>query len=91
MGRVSSLSHAFVALEAGLGRFLSSLVLAASPKSASQISPGWGFIEQVEDLPFGGTRARDIKDVVIGELYNLSDALPGLCRSLRFPLAQSSI
>ena len=49
--------------------------LVASPKSASQISPGWGFIKQVEDLLFGGARARDIKDVVIGELYNLSDAL----------------
>ena len=35
-------------------------VLAASPRSASQISPGWGFIEQVEDLLFGGARARDI-------------------------------
>ena len=66
-------------------------VLAASPKSASQISQGWGFIEQVEDLLFGGARARDIKDVVIGEIYNLSDALPGLCRCLRFPFAQSSV
>ena len=66
-------------------------VLAASPRSASQISPGWGFIEQVEDLLFGGARARDIKDVVIGEFYNLSDALPGLCRRLRLPLAQSSV
>ena len=37
-------------------------VLAASPKSASQISPGWGLIEQVEDLLFGGARARDVKD-----------------------------
>ena len=66
-------------------------VLAASPTSASQISPGWGFIEQVEDLLFGGARARDIKDVVIGKLYNLNDALPGLSRRFRLPLAQSSI
>jgi len=66
-------------------------VLAASPRSASQISPGWGLIEQVEDLLFGGARARDVKDVVVGEFYNLSDALPGLCRRLRFPLAQSSV
>ncbi len=42
-------------------------VLAASPRSASQISPGWGFIEQVEDLLFGGARAREVKDGVIGE------------------------
>lgn len=54
-------------------------------------SPGWGFIEQVEDLLFGGTRARDIKDAVIGQLYHLSDTLPGLCRRFRLPLAQSSI
>lgn len=68
------------------GRFL-----AASPRSASQISPGWGFIEQVEDLLFSGARARDIKNVVIGELYHLSNALPGLRCRLRFPLAQSSV
>ena len=30
-------------------------------------------------------------DVVIGELYNLTDALPSLCRCLRLPLAQSSV
>jgi hypothetical protein len=40
---------------------------------------GWGFIEQVEDLLLGDARALDIRDVAIGELYNLSDALPGLC------------
>src|SRR5437764_221530 len=66
-------------------------VLAACPRSANQISPGWGFFEQVEDLLFGAARARDIQDVVIGELYYLSDALPGFCRCLRFPLAQSSV
>src|SRR5882724_5314000 len=66
-------------------------ILAASPRSASYISPGWVFIEQVEDLLFGGARARDIEDVVIGEFDNLSDALPGLCRCLGFPLAQSSV
>jgi len=66
-------------------------VLAASPRSASQISPGWGFIEQVEDLLFGGARARDVEDVVISEFYYLGDALPSLCRRLRSPLAQSSI
>ncbi len=65
--------------------------MAASPRSASQISPGWGFIEQVEDLLFGGARARDIKDVVIGEIYNLSDALPGLGRRLRFPFEQTRV
>ena len=66
-------------------------VLAASPKSANQISPGRGFIEQVEDLLFGGARTRDVNDVVIGEFYNLGDALSGFCRSLWRPLAQPSI
>ena len=66
-------------------------VLAASPRSASQISPDRGFIEQVEDLLFGGARARDIKEILIGELYRLHDALPGLCRRIRLPLAQSLV
>jgi hypothetical protein len=41
-------------------------VLAASPRSTSQISPGWGLIKQIDDVLFGVARARDIKDVVIG-------------------------
>jgi hypothetical protein len=66
-------------------------VFAASPRSASQISPGLGLIEQVEDLLFGGARARDIKKVLIGEIYHFHDALSGLCRRFRPPLAQSGI
>ena len=62
-------------------------VLAASPKSASQISPGRGFIKQVEDLLFGGARAGDVKDIVIGEFNHLGDARSDFCRSLRLPLA----
>ena len=54
-------------------------VLAASPRSASQISPGWGFIEQVENFLFGGARARDVKDVVIGEFYDLCETLLNAC------------
>ena len=65
--------------------------MAASPKSASQISPGRGVLEQVEDLLFGGAGARNVKDVVIGELYHLGDALPSPSRRLRLPLAQSSV
>ena len=30
-----------------------------------------GGIEQVEDLLFGGARACDIEDIVVGELYDL--------------------
>ena len=66
-------------------------VFAASPRSASQISPGWGLIEQVEDLLFGGARTSDIKDVAIGEIYNLGDTLPCLRRRFRLPVAQSSV
>jgi len=66
-------------------------VLAASPRSANQISPGWGFIEQIEDFLLGGARARDIQDVVISELYHFHDALSSLCRRLRLPLAQSGL
>jgi len=56
-------------------------VLAASPKSVSQISPGWGLIEQVQNFLFGGARACDVKDVVIGELNHLGDALSSVRRS----------
>jgi len=50
---------------------------------SSKISPGWGFIEQVEDLLFAGARAGGLKDVVIGESYDsathslASAAVPG--------------
>jgi hypothetical protein len=44
-----------------------------------------GFIEQVKDLLFGGTRTRDVKDAVISELYNFGDAFPRLCRRFRLP------
>jgi len=63
--------------------------LAASPRSASQISPGWGFVEQVEDFLFGGARARDIKEILIGEFDHFRDALPGLSRRIGLPLAIS--
>jgi hypothetical protein len=46
---------------------------------------GRRLIEQVEDLLFGSARARNIKDVLVGEFYHLSDALSGLCRRFRFP------
>lgn len=55
------------------------------------MSPGWGLIEQVQDLLFSRARASNIEDVVIGEFYHFSDALPGLSRRFRLPLAQSSV
>lgn len=45
-------------------------VLAASPRSLSQISPGWGSIEPVEDFLFSGARARDVKEILVGEFYH---------------------
>ncbi len=66
-------------------------VFAASPKSTSQISPGWGFIEQVENFLFGRAGLRDIQGVVIGEIHDLDNALSGLCCHLRFPLAQPGL
>jgi len=65
--------------------------LAGESQVGSQISPGRGFIEQVEDFLFGSARARNVKDVVISEFYYLGDALSGFCRRLGFPLAQPSI
>jgi len=62
-----------------------------SESQVSQISPGWGFIEQAEDLLFGGTGARGVKDVVIGEFYYLSDALSGEIRGRTIGLRRGEI
>ncbi len=40
---------------------------------------------------FGYARAQDVKNVVTGEFYYLSDALSGFRRDLRLSLTQSSI
>lgn len=57
-------------------------VLAASPISASQTSPGRGFVKQVDNLWFRGARMRQIKYVIISELDQLGDSFSGLCRDL---------
>ena len=55
--------------------------LAAIPRSANQISPGWRLIEQqVEDLLFGDDRARDIKKILMGPLHHFHDARPDFLR-----------
>ena len=43
-------------------------VFAASPKSASQTSPGCGLIEKIQDrlLPF--SRTQEVEGVLIGEI-----------------------
>ena len=66
-------------------------VLAASPRSASQTSPGWGFIKQVENLLFGGARAGDVQKILIGEVDDFGDALPGLRGGFGLPGAQPSV
>ena len=48
-------------------------LLAAGPGPPARSHRVGGFIERVEELLFGGTRARDIKNVVIGEFYHLGD------------------
>ena len=66
-------------------------VFAAIPRSASQMSPGCGLIEQVENLLFGGARAHQIESVVVGELDDLRCALSHLSRRFRLPLAQPCV
>src|ERR1019366_3939653 len=57
----------------------------------SQMSPGCGLIEQVENLLFGGPRAHQIENVVVGEFNDLRYALPHLSRRFRLPLAQPCV
>jgi hypothetical protein len=66
-------------------------VFAASPRSANHTSPGWGLIEQVEDLLFGASRPGEIKNIMVGEINYFRDAFSRIGGRLRLPLAQPSI
>ena len=55
------------------------------------MSPGCGLIEQVENLLFGGARAHQIENIVVGEFNDLRYALAYLSRRFRLPLAQPCV
>src|SRR5437764_13742907 len=62
--------------------------LAAKPRSASQTSPGRGFIYSVQNLLFHGPGAHEIQHALIGQFHDFHDLLPNLFRDFRRPLAE---
>ncbi|MFL6200876.1 MAG: hypothetical protein ACJ76J_17015 [Thermoanaerobaculia bacterium] len=46
--------------------------MAAIPRSANQTSPGYRFIQKVEDFLFDCAGAQELKGVRIGEIHDLS-------------------
>lgn len=61
------------------------LVLAASPRSASQISPGLAFIEGIEDFLDDGPRGQQVQRVAVSQLDHVGDDLLHLSCDLRPP------
>jgi len=61
-------------------RITTGRVLAARPRSANQMSPGSGFVEEVEDFLFDAAGMRHIQRVSIGGLYWLNQHLRNMTR-----------
>ncbi len=66
-------------------------VLAARPRSANQTSPGCGFIDQIQNFLFYGSRPGQIENIVISEFNNLVDALSNVESRLWFPLPKFGV
>ena len=60
-------------------------VLAANPRSASQMSPGLAFIEGIEDFLHDGPRRQQVQCVGVGQLDHIGHDLLHLSRDLRPP------
>ena len=65
--------------------------LAAKPRSASQTSPGLGFIEEVQDFLFGAARSDEVEDALIGEFDDLGELTTDLIHRLRAPFSEPPI
>src|ERR1700679_292440 len=66
-------------------------VFAAKPRSASQISPGRGFIQHVQNVLLARPGAQQIERILIRQSDNLGYAFTYLVRCLRVPLMQSGV
>ncbi len=66
-------------------------VLAAKPRSASQISPGWGLIKKVQDFLFYRARANQVEDIVVCEVDYFLHTLANASRFLRRPFAKFAV
>ena len=66
-------------------------VFAASPRSASQTSPGCGLIQTVQDLLLRSPRSHQFQQILVRENDDLRHALSHLSGRLRFPFPQLRI
>jgi hypothetical protein len=66
-------------------------VFAARPRSANQISPGRGFIQEVQNFLFAGPGTQQIERVLIRQSNNFAYAFTHLVGRLRPPLMQFGV
>src|SRR5580658_5277247 len=66
-------------------------VFAAKPRSASQISPGRGSIQDVQNVLLAGPGTQQIERVLIRQSNNFAHAFAYLIGRLRPPLMQSGV
>lgn len=67
------------------------LTLAASPKSASQTSSSFGFIDPIQDFLLDVARSGHIEEIAIGKFNHLGDPLAGLLDDSGLPSLQATI
>lgn len=61
------------------------------PRSASQTSPGCGFIYEVEDFLFYGARAGEVERAFVGAVDDFGDALADIGGGFRLPVAEAVV
>jgi hypothetical protein len=66
-------------------------VFAAKPRSASQIPPGRGFIQDVQNFLLAGPGTQQVERVLIRQSNNFAHAFTHLIGRLRLPLMQSGV
>jgi hypothetical protein len=63
-------------------------VFAAIPRSASQISPGLGLIEKIQNFLLDGPRPHQVQGIVVSEAHDFGDQGSHLVGSYRVPLSE---
>src|SRR6266571_7649645 len=60
-------------------------LFAASPRSASQTSPGCGFIQEIQNVLLCGSRSQEVQSILVCQFDDFYHALTDLIRSTLFP------
>ncbi len=62
--------------------------LAAKPRSASQTSPGRGFIDEVQDFLLHSAGPDDVEEALVGKLDDFNDLAADLFYGFRAPFLE---